>query len=231
MSVLFDLHPGEARVRRLGDADSRFADLARLIGPLSVPAQADAFAFLVRSLIGQQLSVKAAATITGRVLQHCGELTPGVVLAVPEENLRAAGVSKPKIAYVKGLAGLTERQELDFARFSGMDDAEAVAALTTVKGIGRWTAEMFLIFVLGRENVLSLGDAGLRRAAAWLYKDAPGGEDAALDRLGRTWEPYRSIASLYLWEAINRGHVGAGPFGQSPDAAARSRGGGGEGRA
>ncbi|MEF3301970.1 DNA-3-methyladenine glycosylase family protein [Paenibacillus sp. GYB003] len=218
MELLYELGPAEPRVRRLGEADPQLARLARLIGPLTVSKPDNAFAFLAKSLIGQQLSVKAAATICGRVGQLCGELAPEAILAVSDEALRGAGVSAPKIRYMKGLARHVLDDGLDFARLAGLDDEEVVGVLTKVTGIGRWTAEMFLIFSLGREDVLSLGDAGLRRAASWLYAEErePQGGSPALERRSERWRPYRTIASLYLWEAINAGHVGAGPL-RPPD--------------
>lgn len=212
MRYLFDLFPDEARVRHICDNDARFAQLAQTIGTLTISKRENVFEALAKSLIGQQLSVKAAATIIQRVVESCGGLTPESVLLASEEQLRAAGVSKPKIGYIKGLAERIERNELDFDSFCNLENEEVLEALTSIKGIGRWTAEMFLIFYLGREDVLSLGDAGLRRAAHWLYEKDPKTAPDLLEVQGERWKPYRSVASLYLWEAINRGHVAAGPF-------------------
>jgi DNA-3-methyladenine glycosylase II len=216
MTNIFELDAEEERVRRLCDADPRLASLIRTVGPLTITGRRDAFQSLARALIGQQLSVKAANTITERAVAACGGgMTPEAVLAVPEEELRATGVSRPKIGYLMALAQAAADGELDYAKLSGLPDEAVVAALTKIKGVGRWTAEMFLIFSLGREDVLSLGDVGLRRAARWLYgsgePDPVADEAASVDlaQLGETWRPYRTIASLYLWEAVNRGLVGS----------------------
>jgi DNA-3-methyladenine glycosylase II len=215
VKYLFQLDPDDPRVRQLCLADDRMAMLAKRIGRMDVPAREDVFATLAKSLIGQQLSVKAAETICRRVEEKCGGISPESVLSVSEEDLREAGVSRPKIGYVKGLADLVSRKELDFDSLQTLHDDRVVEALTKVKGIGRWTAEMFLIFHLGREDVLSLGDAGLRRAACWLYEQDAGSGAGILEIRSEQWKPYRSIASLYLWEAINRGHVSAGPARES----------------
>lgn len=207
MTPLFDLHPNESRVRMLCSADPTFAILVERIGSLVVPKREQVFRFLAGSLIGQQLSVKAAATIISRVEQLCGDITPGSILSVSEEDLRKAGVSRPKIGYMKGLADLVARQELDFGSLHDLADDEVIHSLTKVKGIGRWTAEMFLIFFLGREDVLSLGDAGLRRAVCWLYEEGIKAGHGVLEIHSEKWRPYRTVASLYLWEAVNRGHV------------------------
>jgi DNA-3-methyladenine glycosylase II len=208
MLNLFELEPGEERVRRLCEADPQLAGLVRAVGALTISGRSDTFGALARALIGQQLSVKAAATITERATAACGGvLTSAAVLAVPEEELRATGVSRPKIGYLKALAQAAADGGLDRAVLGALPDEEVVAALTKIKGVGRWTAEMFLIFSLGREDVLSLGDVGLRRAARWLYGN--GEEELDLAKLGEQWRPYRSLASLYLWEAVNRGLVEA----------------------
>ncbi|MFX3635689.1 MAG: DNA-3-methyladenine glycosylase [Candidatus Pristimantibacillus sp.] len=207
MDYLFELSSNEPRVRQLCLVDHQFAGLVDTIGQITVTIRGDAFHYLVKSLIGQQLSVKAADTICRRVEQSCGDFSPETMLSASEENLRSAGVSRPKINYIKNLAELVLRNELDFISIKDLDNEEVIAVLTEVKGIGRWTAEMFLIFFLGREDVLSLGDAGLRRAANWLYGAEGGLGPAYLEIQSPNWKPYRTIASLYLWEAINLGHV------------------------
>lgn len=187
--------------------DPLLGELIDLIGELTLPLRDDYFASLVRSIIGQQLSVKVATTIWNRIVQACGEMKPEMILAFDEDKLRAAGVSRPKIIYVKDLAGKVSSGEVNLARLPEMTDDEVIRTLTIIKGIGVWTAQMFLIFSLGRPDVLSIADLGLRRAVQWLYHldEMPGAKD--LEQYGEKWRPYRSAASLYLWEAINRGHV------------------------
>lgn len=203
---MFELNSADERVRHLCGADPHLARLVEMVGTITIGKRGDLFSSLAKSLVGQQLSVKAAATIIGRVGEASGGWTPEALLAASEEALRAAGLSKQKLGYIRELAQAVQRKELDYDALSALNDEEAIAALTKVKGIGRWTAEMFLIFSLGREDVLSLGDAGLRRAARWLYAEREG--DADLAQLGEKWKPYRTIASLYLWEAVDQGFVG-----------------------
>lgn len=180
--------------------------MARLIkehGPCSMwtTKEASLFHSLASAIIGQQLSVKAADTIQHRVMQAASNpLTPKSYLGAEEERLRSAGLSKPKISYIRNLAeaignGLSKR------RLQVLADADAVAHLTAVKGIGAWTAEMYLIFGLKRMDVLALGDAGLQRAARNLYNHGQPRE-GLLMQIGEAWRPYRSIASWHLWRSL-----------------------------
>ena len=151
------------------------------------------FDVLVCSIIGQQLSVRAADTIEGRLRNLVDSLTPPSILMASEEDLRGIGLSRSKVSYVKGLAEAFTAQQLTPERLERSDDVEITAALTAVKGIGPWTAEMFLIFGLARLDVWSPGDLELRRSIEHFF----GSSDPAIaDR----WRPYRSIAAWYLWE-------------------------------
>ncbi|RED77605.1 MULTISPECIES: DNA-3-methyladenine glycosylase family protein [Cohnella] len=207
MSYIFDVHPENDYVRELRENDALLDRLIRQIGPLRIPDQQDGFTYLAKSLVGQQLSVKAAATIFSRVELVCGTITPDTVLAADEERLRSAGLSKNKLSYIRNLAERVKEGQLDFAAFGEMDDEEVVRSLTSIKGIGRWTAEMFLIFYLGRPDVLSFGDRGLQRAAEWLYVANMGDGLSHLQHKQAEWKPYSTIVSLYLWEAINTGLI------------------------
>jgi DNA-3-methyladenine glycosylase II len=163
------------------------------------------FETLAASIIGQQLSVKAADTIEKRVLAAIGgPLTPEGIISVEPEALRACGLSNAKVRYVKELAArvVDGRMDLDLL-MREEDDEIVVKALTELPGIGKWTAEMFLIFGMKRPDVLSLGDVGLQRAARLLY-----GEDQTLDMVAIRWRPYRSIASWYLWRHLDAAPVG-----------------------
>lgn len=194
-------------IASLKSTDPLVGELIDLIGELTLPLKSDYFASLARSIIGQQLSVKAATTIWNRTVQACGEMKPEIILALDEDKLRTAGVSRQKVTYVKDLAGKVSSGEVNLARLPEIADDEVIRTLTIIKGIGVWTAQMFLIFSLGRPDILSTADLGLRRAVQWLYHldEMPGAKD--LEQYGEKWRPYRSVASLYLWEAINRGYV------------------------
>lgn len=191
----------------LSSSDRQLALLIDLVGEYTLVLRTDYFASLVRSIIGQQLSVKAAGTIWRKTAAVCGNLTPENILTKNDEELRQAGLSRPKISYIKDLSHRVLNRELDFERLCHLEDEHVISALTGVRGIGKWTAEMFLIFSLGRLDVLSVDDVGLRRSVAWLYRlNKPPGA-AEMQEYGERWKPYRTVASLYLWEAVNRGYV------------------------
>lgn len=156
------------------------------------------FEQLCVSIMGQQLSVKAAHTIRARILNCVVALTPENVLNTNEDSLRACGLSRAKIKYIKTLSEFVRDGHLQFDSFSNLSADEAIDILVKVPGIGRWTAEMFLIFNLKYSDVLALDDAGLQRAARKLY-----GEKYDLGKLGKTWSPYCSVASWYLWQYID----------------------------
>ncbi|KFM94690.1 DNA-3-methyladenine glycosylase family protein [Paenibacillus macerans] len=206
----FQLHSEDPRVRALAAADPRMGRLTALIGGLATKPQGAYFAELARSIISQQISVRAAATIRGRVIELAGELSPAALSAQTDAGLRAAGLSASKVAYIRDLCGKVLSGELQLEKLEDMSDEEVVGALVSVKGIGKWSAEMFLIFALGREDVVSFGDAGLQRAAKWLYAMEDRDDRKYLQQVAAPWSPYGSIASLYLWEAINQGHVDSG---------------------
>lgn len=198
--------------RHLRRADPVMAGLVDRIGPcrLDEVQRGRPFEALLESIVHQQLSMKAAATIYGRFRElFDGEvITPERVLQTPAGRLRRAGLSRQKIAYIRDLARRVADGRLSLRRLPRMDDPEVVEALTRVKGIGRWTAEMFLIFRLGRLDVLPVDDLGVRDAARLAYGlgELPGARQ--LRRLGEPWRPYRSVASWYLWQSRRAGGLG-----------------------
>lgn len=178
-------------------------------GPLDEAARRrgrpdDAYGALVRAIAGQQLSVKAAATIYQRVCDLYGGSTPtpAQLIATDPEDLRTAGLSYSKAAYLRDLAERVEDGELDLESLPERSDREVSEMLIAVKGLGQWTVDMFLIFHLGRPDVLPVGDLGIRKAAERAYglRKLPSPE--RLTRLARPWRPYRSLACLYLWESL-----------------------------
>ncbi|GIP47554.1 DNA-3-methyladenine glycosylase II [Paenibacillus sp. J53TS2] len=207
---VFELHPNERRVQALASADPRMGRLIALIGSLATKPQGPLFTELARSIISQQISVKAASTIRGRVIELAGELSPAALLAQSDTDLRAAGLSASKVAYLKDLSDKVRSGQIDLDRLQEHNDEEVIEKLVSIKGIGRWSAEMFLIFALGREHVVSYGDAGLQRAAKWVYDMEERADRKYLQQAATRWPSYGSIASLYLWESINRGHVDSG---------------------
>ena len=168
--------------------------------------QRNHFKALVVAIVNQQLSGKAAATILGRFVALCpGKKFPKPedVLAMPPAKMRKAGFSKMKVSFLKDLAWHVINKEIDFRKMSRMTDEEVIEHLVRVKGIGRWTAEMFLIFSLGRDDVFSYGDLGLRNAIRNLYKLKNHPTPTQAEKISSVWKPYRSLASRYLWASLD----------------------------
>jgi DNA-3-methyladenine glycosylase II len=188
------------------------AGLVRRFGPLEGEARRrgrpeDAYGALVRSIVGQQLSVKAASAIYGRLVAPFGgrSPTPAELLTAEEDDLRAVGLSRPKIRYLKDLARRVEASELDLAGLGELTDDEVIARITSAKGLGRWTADMFLMFHLGRPDVLPVGDLGIRRAVERAYGLSGLPDAKELTAIAEPWRPERTLASLYLWESLTPG--------------------------
>ncbi len=182
--------------------------LCRLIeraGPCKMSYREPEFPSLARAIVYQQLNGKAAATIWSRVETAAGELTPERILALTPRRLRAAGLSRQKLTYLRDLAAATAQGRLNFAELPSLDDDSVVERLTAVKGIGRWTAHMFLIFALRRPDVLPVGDYGVRGAirAAYGLEELP--NPARMEELAAKWRPYCSVACWYLWRSLDGG--------------------------
>ncbi len=180
--------------RLLARRDPVLRHLMRAHGPCGLAARqhANPFKALIRAIVGQQLSAKAAATIFSR-FEGLFEAFPTAsqVLAVPDERLRGVGLSSQKLGYLRDLCRRIEEGQLPLDVLDRMDDEAVIETLTQVKGVGRWTAEMFLIFRLQRPDVLPVGDLGI----------APSPD--RLTRIGEAWRPYRSVACWYLWASLN----------------------------
>jgi DNA-3-methyladenine glycosylase II len=165
----------------------------------------DPYEALARAIVGQQLSTKAARSIWERLLEVLGGRfpPPAELLAVDSEAIRSAGLSRAKVAFIRDLAERIDDGRLDVGALGGLSDEDVIAALTEIKGVGPWTAEMFLIFHLGRPDVLSTGDLGIRRAAQLAYglDDLPGPHD--LERIAEPWRPHRTLGCLYLWRSLD----------------------------
>jgi DNA-3-methyladenine glycosylase II len=197
----------------LARRDPVIAALMKRIGPIDLPKRlarrseerpADAYGALLRSIVGQQLSTKAARTIYLRVLDLFGGTTPSPeeLLAVSVEDLRGAGLSGRKAEYVRDLAQHVLDGELELDRIIELDDEQAIEEISAVRGLGRWTAEMFLMFHLERPDVLSGGDLGIRKAIQIEYGLEMMPTPQQVLEIGAKWSPYRSLASLYLWESL-----------------------------
>lgn len=163
------------------------------------------FSTLCRAIIAQQLSTKVAKVISARffTLFPKKQATPARVLKCSDDALRDIGMSWAKVAYIKDLATQTREKNIRFDELHTLDDEAVIAELTKVKGIGRWTVEMFLIFTLGREDIFSHGDLGLRRGVQRLYGFKTMPKQRTIERIVRKWAPYRSYGSLVLWNVVD----------------------------
>jgi len=201
-------------VEHLRGADDTLRQIVDERGPLDPEARmrgrpTDPYGALLRSIVGQQLSTNAARSIYARLTdQFEGRApTPQELLDADPEAIRSAGLSRPKVNYLRSLAEHVISGELELDRLHELSDEEVTREVTAVKGLGQWTADMFLIWHLGRPDVLPVGDLGVRRAVERAYglEALPSAEE--LERLGERWAPYRSLAALYLWESLDNAPV------------------------
>ncbi len=203
-----------AKARRaLAAADPTMAALIERVGEIDIATRlrrrseerpADAYGALLRAIVGQQLSTKAARTIYLRVIEifDGATPTPAQLLKASEEDLRGAGLSGRKVEYVRDLATHVLEGELELDRLGELSDEEVISEIVAVRGLGQWTAEMFLLFHLERPDVLSGGDLGIRKAVQIEYGlDAMPAPTQVIE-IGGPWRPHRSLASLYLWESL-----------------------------
>jgi DNA-3-methyladenine glycosylase II len=200
-----------AKARRLiARRDPVMRDLMRLHGPckLAERQHTDPFRALIRAIVGQQLSTAAAATIFGRFESLFPAFpAPADVRGMPDERLRGVGLSGQKVRYLRDLCRCIEEGALRIDTLGRMDDEAVVTALTQVKGVGRWTAEMFLIFRLQRPDVLPVGDLGIVKAVQRAYKLRKMPTPDRVTRIGNAWRPYRSVACWYLWASLDNVQV------------------------
>ncbi|HKD03395.1 MAG TPA: DNA-3-methyladenine glycosylase [Terriglobales bacterium] len=188
----------------LKNADPALAAIIERVGAFRMNYDEPSFASLAEAIVYQQLHGKAAATIFKRVTDLAGlPLTPQGILKLSEAQLRGAGLSKQKLSYLRDLAEKTRLGEVQFERFSELSDEDVIAQLTQIKGIGRWTAQMFLMFSLRRPNVLPTGDLGIQMAIRKLYRKRKLPKPAQMEKIARAWEPYRSVACWYLWRSMD----------------------------
>ncbi|MGI8902146.1 MAG: DNA-3-methyladenine glycosylase family protein [Solirubrobacteraceae bacterium] len=206
-----DDREAQEAVRRLSDADPVLADVIDKVGieGLGDPRAgrpSDHYGALVRSIVSQQLSTTAARAIYARLTDRYGARTPTPVevLADDAEELRAAaGLSRAKVGYLRSLAEHVIDGSLELERLEALPDEEVIAELVAVKGLGVWSAHMFLIFHLRRPDVLAVGDLGVRRAVMVHYGLPELPTPAALEKIGEPWRPHRTLACLYLWRSLD----------------------------
>ena len=191
-------------VAHLKSSDPVLGALIERIGPSRFRYRPATFDALVHAIVNQQLSGKAAATIYGRLQDALAPkgVEPRGILRLGEDALRQLGISKQKSAYLLDLAEKTRKKEVDFEALPKLPDAEVLEQLTAIKGIGEWTVHMFLIFALGRLNVMPSGDLGIRAAVRKVYGLGEMPTPAEVNERARGWHPYCTVASWYLWRSL-----------------------------
>ncbi|RPJ56311.1 MAG: DNA-3-methyladenine glycosylase 2 family protein [Acidobacteria bacterium] len=194
-----------AALAHLAAADPVLADIIRRVGPFALQYREPDFETLVRSIVYQQISGKAALSIFGRLQAACadgGRMTPAAVLGLDAAAMRRVGLSAQKARYVRDLAEKTAAGAVDFPALPALADDAVIAQLVQVKGVGVWTAQMFLIFALRRPDVLPASDLGIRAAVTRAYRLRKPATPARVQQVGRPWRPYASVASWYLWRSL-----------------------------
>lgn len=191
-------------VLHLKKCDPVLRAIIKRVGPFRMEYGVPEFSSLAEAIVYQQLNGKAAVTIFNRFAALAGQpLTPAGILKLSDEQMRSVGLSKQKSAYLKDLAAKTAAGLLDFSKLPKLSDEEVIDHLTQVKGIGIWTAHMFLIFALRRPNVLPTGDYGVQMAVKKYYKKRKLPKPKDMEKIARAWEPYRSVACWYMWRSLD----------------------------
>jgi len=181
--------------------DPHLGPVVEAHGPVTVEPAPDPFARFVVAIVNQQLSTESAAAIRERLFDRF-EVKPETMLAADEATLREVGLSSQKIGYVRNVAAAHASGKVDPERYAGFSDEEVVRDLTDIKGVGDWTARIYLMFVLGREDVFPVGDLGIRKAMAALFGMDRSDRSAMVETAER-WAPHRTYASLYLWRSVD----------------------------
>jgi DNA-3-methyladenine glycosylase II len=191
-------------INHLKKADPVMREIIESVGPYRIQYGPPEFHSLAEAIVYQQLNGKAALTIFKRFAALVGEpVTPKGILKLSDEQLRSVGLSKQKSTYLKDLAAKTHSGLLDFARLPELPDEEVIQHLTQVKGIGVWTAQMFLMFTLKRQDVLPTGDYGVQSAIKKHYRKRKLPKPKEMEKIARPWIPYRSVACWYLWKSLD----------------------------
>ncbi len=189
---------GQTELDHLKRKDKKLARIIEQIGPIERAVNPDLFSALIHSIVAQQIATKAATTVWNRLLERCGEITPQCLYAMDAAEIQQCGLSMRKARYIHGASRAVALQELSLDEFPALSDAEIIARLASLEGIGVWTAEMLLIFSLQRPNIVSWGDLAIRRGMMALY-GLKRLDKIQFDNYCKRYSPYGSVASLYLW--------------------------------
>lgn len=206
MSEIIILDMNTASVQYLCERDKRLAKVISMVGPITYsPHEDDPYRFLVHEIIEQMLSVKAGQKIFSRLEELCaGEINPDNISALTDEQIRGTGTSNAKVEYIRNLTNALEEGTLSFSQLSEMSDKEVIREMTRIRGIGTWTAKMYLMFVLNRPDVLPVEDGAFLQGYRWAYK-TDDCNPASVTKKCKKWKPYSSIASRFFYRALDMG--------------------------
>lgn len=206
MSELITLNMETPSIQYLCGKDRRLAKVISMVGEIEYALHTeDAYSFLVHEIIEQMLSVKAGAKIYGRLEALCGGIiTPDAVNALSDEQIRSVGTSGSKVSYIRSLTNAVENRDLVFDELITMPDERVIKTLTAIRGIGKWSAKMYLIFALDRQDILPTEDVAFLQSYEWLYKTKDRSEETVKKKC-KKWSPYSSIAARYLYRALDMG--------------------------
>jgi DNA-3-methyladenine glycosylase II len=198
-------HPHAPAAAALAARDRKLAEVIARVGPYAPASPGDGFAALVRAIVSQQVSKYASDAILGRLYAffETGAPEAAALLRLKPRKLQSAGLSRRKVEYLRDLARHVAEGRLDFAALAHLSDEEVIERLTAIKGIGRWTAEMYLLFTLGRPDVLPLGDAALINVVREMYDLTPDCGPKHFGAIAEAWRPWRGVACWYLYRSIN----------------------------
>lgn len=192
-------------IQYLCKKDKRLAKVISTIGPITYQPHSDSYSFLIHEIIEQMLSVKAGAKIYGRLEELCGgKICVPAIKQLSDEQIRGIGTASSKVKYIRGLTDAVESGYLDFKKLETMNDDEVISKLTSLHGIGTWTAKMYLIFALNRQDILPYEDVAFLQGYEWLYKTKDRSK-VAVEKKCKKWRPYSSIAARYLYRALDSG--------------------------
>ena len=193
------------KVQFLISSDEKLGKLIKYIRSCSIPIEDDDFKCIVKYIIGQQISDKTRESIWKKLCEKYQDISPETLNIISDDELRSFGICKQKITYIKNFSCAILNSQFDLSAVKNLTNQEIRNELTKIKGIGNWTVEMYLIFSLGRENVLSKGDYTIKRVLKWMYnlEKLPSNQD--VEKYFSDWMPYSTIVSVYFWEAISKG--------------------------
>lgn len=206
MSEIITLDMNTPSVQYLCKKDKRLAKVISMVGYISyVTYEEDTYAFLIHEIIEQMLSVKAGQKIYGRLEELCnGKITPERITALSNDDIRGTGISNAKVEYIRNITTVITEKTLDLEKIRNLSDEEVIKNLTKIRGVGKWTAKMYLMFVLNRQDILPVEDGAFLQVYRWMYKTQDCTEKAVTNKC-KKWKPYSSIASRFCYRALDMG--------------------------